>query len=220
MRDSAIPGLNGSLHLIKNGVDISEIDATDNIAEELECWKRQGAFIIGYIGRLIRSKGVEALFNALVRVDSVGWRLAIVGDGGLRNELEQAVLKLGLGDRVKFFGFQEKPLAFLKGFDLFVLPSRTEGMPRCLMESMAAGVPVIASDIPGCRTLVSHGQTGFLFPVDDKDALTAGIEALAADEVTRKSFAANGREVIVAQFSAERMANEYQDLYFILGEAK
>ncbi|MBK8653195.1 MAG: glycosyltransferase [Haliscomenobacter sp.] len=66
-----------------------------------------------------------------------------------------------------FLGFRDDRLNFLKGFDIFVLPSRSEGIPRCLMEAMAAQVTVIASDIPGCTDLIKHEQTGLLFEVDN-----------------------------------------------------
>ena len=199
--------------MIVNGVDISEIDAANGVARELLEWKTAGVLIIGYIGRLIQSKALDVLLDAVARLNSIDWRLAIIGDGEQGKELEQLSLKLKIEDRVKFFGFQEERLSFLKGFDVFVLPSRTEGTPRCLMEAMAAGVPVVASDIKGCRVLIKNEQTGLLFPVDAAEILADRIETIASDEKIRDSLARKGREFIDRQFSAKRMAGEYAQLY-------
>ena len=209
------PGLNGSLHMIPNGVDISEIDSVGHIAEELNRWKSEGRFILGYIGRLTPGKGLDVLLRSLTRL-SIDWRFALIGDGEQRQELEQLSASLGIAECIKFFGFQEDRISFLKGFDVFVLPSRSEGIPRCLMEAMAAGTPIVASDIPGCRVLVSHEKTGLSFPVNDARALAYRIGALAANLKVGKDLAQNGRELIESRFSAKRMAKDYQKLYSTL----
>ncbi len=106
--------------------------------------------MVGYIGRLIPAKGLVALLDAFALLDLPSKKLAIVGEGPQREELEAYAAAKGLRECVSFFGFRSDRLAFLKGFDVFVLPSRSEGIPRCLMEAMAASVAVLASDIPGC----------------------------------------------------------------------
>ena len=104
-------------------------------------------------------------------------------------------------------------LAFLKGFDVFVLPSRSEGIPRGMMESMAAEVPIIATDIPGCRNLIDGVNTGLLFPVDDSEALGDRIKKLSHAEDLRKAISQNGKAFLKEYFSASRMAREYEKLY-------
>jgi glycosyltransferase involved in cell wall biosynthesis len=104
-------------------------------------------------------------------------------------------------------------MAFLKGFDVFVLPSRSEGIPRCLMEAMAAGIPIVASDIPGCRNLVDGSSTGLLFPVGDERALRERVVELAESAERRASIVDGARRFIEAKFSCERMAREYELLY-------
>jgi glycosyltransferase involved in cell wall biosynthesis len=208
-----IPGFNGNLHLIRNGVDTSEIDSTTDIAEQLQTWHGEGVFIIGYIGRLVLGKGLDVLIKAVSRIHSINWRLAIVGDGEQRTELEALAQNMGIGNRVKFFGFQEKRLSFLRGFDVFVLPSRSEGIPRSLMEAMATGIPAIASDIPGCRNLVHDGHSGLLFPVDEDDHLAERITRTALDEEVRHKLSNKGRNLIHREFSAIHMAKQYAILY-------
>jgi len=207
------PGLNRVLHLIKNGVDISEIDLTKTIAEEILTWKRDGTFVIGYVGRLEPGKGLNVLIKAVKRLGTLNWRLAIVGDGKQRVELGTLAEALGLKEKVHFFGFREERIAFLKGFDAFVLPSRSEGAPRCLMEAMAAGIPVIVTNIPGCRILVNDNKTGLVFEVDQIDQLTKKINMLIANTKKAKKIGLSGRLFIRESFSAERMAAEYNKLY-------
>jgi glycosyltransferase involved in cell wall biosynthesis len=209
----AIPWLNGKLSLIRNGVDTSEIDSVKEVAKELMQFRNEGNFIIGYIGQLISRKGIDILLDAVSRLSFENWRLAIIGEGESRRSLESRAKELKISDKVCFFGFREDRIAFLRGLDLFALPSRLEGIPRCLMEAMAAGVPVIASDIPGCRDLVTHGRTGLLFPVNDNHILADRIETICSDKALRNSLALRGREFINSRFSAVRMTGEYTQLY-------
>ena len=171
-----IPGLKKKLQLIQNGVDTEEIEAEKNISPKLSAWKAEGAFVVGYIGRLTPGKGLDVLFDAVANYAEPHWRAAIVGEGEQEAELKSLVERLNLRSAVSFFGFRSDRLSFLKGFDVFVLPSRSEGIPRCLMEAMVAGVPIVASDIPGCRYLVKDGKTGLLFQVDNAMSLATAIK--------------------------------------------
>lgn len=203
-----------NLFLIRNGVDIQEVRQACRIHPDILEWKRQGMTVIGYVGRLVPSKGLDTLFRALALPSNDGqpWRIALVGEGEQMDALNQLASELGIKDRIRFFGFRKDRLAFLKGFDLFVLPSRTEGTPRCLMEAMAAGVPVAASDIPGCRALISHGETGLLFDVDQPEQLSDALHRLM-DKDLRKRVTANAEAFLTRHYSALRMAKEYETLY-------
>ena len=181
----------------------------------------EGNFIIGYIGRLVPPKGIDTLLDSVSRLSFENWRLAIIGEGESRSVLEKRAKDLRINDKVCFYGFREDRIAFLRGFDVFVLPSRSEGTPRCIMEAMAAGVPVVASDIKGCRVLVLNEQTGLLFPVGADQILAGCIETIASDEAIRNRLVQRGREFINSRFSAGRMAGEYTELYLALtGDAE
>lgn len=207
-----IPGLKKKLHVIKNGVDLSEIDSVDDIHPEIHWLKRQGFLIIGYIGRLVPGKGLDVLLYALANQISLKWKLVIVGEGE-DAPLRTLAEKLAISEKVIFFGYQKHRISILKGFDIFVLPSRSEGTPRCLMEAMAAQVPVIATDISGCRNLVTDGENGLLFPVDSVQELTRRINSLAANSLYVGELIKNGRLFIEQNFSAEFMAKRYETLY-------
>lgn len=209
-----IPGLKSKLHLIRNGVNIDEIKDVGHIAKEISAFKSNGEVVIGYIGRLTPGKGLDILLNAVKEYGEPNWRVAIVGDGEQCAELQSMVTDLDIGNRVTFFGFRPDRLAFLKGFDVFVLPSRSEGIPRCLMEAMIAGVAVVASDIPGCRYLVDGKTTGLLFQSDRE--LAESIKRLISDPLLRESLSRSGQEFIQQRFSAARMAKQYEELFFTL----
>lgn len=205
-------GLVRNLRLIPNGVDIGEIDATSCNIPELASWRAQGDFVIGYIGQLITRKGLPTLLSAFADWAHPAKRLVILGEGDQRLALEALAAELDIADRVHFIGFREDRLSWLKGLDLFVLPSTLEGIPRCLMEAMAAGVPVIATDIDGTRDIVIHEKTGLLFPTGDHAALTGWL-AHASDAHLRKQWAAAARVHVEEHHSAAAMASHYTDLF-------
>ena len=104
-------------------------------------------------------------------------KLVLLGDGDARAQYEQHAATLKSADRIRFKGFVNDPLQHLSGFDLFVMTSTLEGIPRCLMESMAMGVPVAAYDIPGVDQLIEHKSTGLLAPLGDKRLKSAGVNS-------------------------------------------
>lgn len=208
-----IPGLAKKLQLIINGVDLSEVCSSNTINSDVLASKNSGKFILGYIGQLIPRKGLEVLLKALTNVKNVDWELYLVGEGEQKGELQELCQNMGIADSVHFVGFRQDRLEFLRGFDVFVLPSRLEGIPRCLMEAMATRVPVVASDIPGCRDLITNMENGLLFPPEDEKTLALTLDKLIAGKIHRQSLVSNGRRIVLEKFSAQRMAEEYLDLY-------
>jgi len=208
-----IPVLKNKLHFIRNGVDICEIDAVQQINPEMSCLKKNGNFILGYIGQLIYRKGLDVLLSALSQIKKIPWKMVLIGDGEQRKELESQAFDLKISENVLFMGYRNDRLALLKGFDVFVLPSRLEGIPRCLMEAMAAKVAIVASDIPGCKDLIVDEQRGLLFPIDDIHALSKAIERLASDNELRQEIVDNSRRYVVENYSAYTMAGSYLEMY-------
>jgi glycosyltransferase involved in cell wall biosynthesis len=206
------PHAGSGLRYIQNGVDIDEVDAAAAVAPEATAWRQRGELVIGYIGQLISRKGIDTLLRAFAGLPPGSARLVLVGEGPQRAEFETLARQLGVADRVQFLGYREDRLALLRGFDVLALPSLLEGIPRCLMEAMAAGIPIIASDIPGCRDLIDAEATGLLFPPGDVDALRNGMEKLR-DAGLRATLSATARNRVVAEFSAAAMARSYSRLY-------
>jgi len=208
-----VPGMRRRLRLIENGVDLADIDAAYEVPPQLQRWRREGAFVIGYIGQLITRKRIDTLLHAFRDLPVTHKYLCIVGDGPQRAELERLASKLGISEQVTFFGFRQDRLELLRGFDVFVLPSELEGIPRCLMEAMSAAVPVIASNIPGCRDIVVEGVTGLLFVPGDEGALTGKLTQLAQEPSLRERLGRAASSKIRETHSAEAMARRYVTLY-------
>ena len=161
------------------------------------------AFAVWYVGGLTRNKSVETLVRAHAELARRGRRttLTVVGSGPEEPALRALVAELGAGDAVRFLG--PKPPAeipgLLAGADALVLPSRAEGRGLVLLEAMAAGVPVVASDIPGPREIVLEGETGLRFPVGDALRLADAVERLLSDAALRARLASGGRALIARE---------------------
>lgn len=207
LRDWVCPS---ALRLIYNGVDIEEVQAAQPATKP-----RVDSYVIGYIGRLIELKDLSTLLAGvrILRDEPTEIRLLVIGDGPQKTDLQTLTARLGIKDRVEFLGFRPDPVAFLKLFNVFVLPSLSEGIPRCIMEAMAAGVPVIASDIPGNRTLVSHEETGLLFQPGNPYDLADKISSLMNDPARAVSMADRGNRKVKDEYSSHRMTREYTALY-------
>lgn len=207
------PFIRGKIILIKNGVDLAEVHATEDLPPEITELKKKGKHIIGTIGRLVPGKAVDIIIRATAEPVGANWHLVIIGTGEQEADLKNLSQTLGIADRVSFLGFRQDRLAYLKGFDCFVLASLSEGVPRCVMEAMAANVPVVASDIEGCRNLIQHNKTGVLFSTGDFRALAAGIDRLSYEKTFRDQVVAAAAFFVAEHFSAARMAKEYEALY-------
>ena len=168
-----------------------------------------------FVGRLVRQKGLDCLLEAIARLpapDAVD--LQLVGDGPARSELEHQAAALGVAGQVAFTGWAERAAmpGLYAGADVFVFPSRDEGMPNVVLEAMAAGLPVVATRIAGTRDLVVEGETGLMIDTDDADALAAAIARLASDPALRHRLGGQGRHRVVEAFSWRAVAEAYLHL--------
>lgn len=195
---------------IQNGVDLSEVEATASLLRNTGDEKR-----IGFVGQMISRKNIVDLldiFDALHRQHS-NTRLLLLGDGDQRETLEAYAEKLPSSSHIEFLGFRQDRLELLKSFDLFAMTSTLEGIPRCLMEAIAANIPVAAYDIPGIDQLISHEETGLLAPLGDKDQLLQHWEALLFQQGEAERLANAARAFVYEHYSAQRMAAEYTALF-------
>jgi glycosyltransferase involved in cell wall biosynthesis len=165
-----------------------------------------------FVGRLVRQKGLDVLLAALATLPRHSpWRLTLVGDGPARPELAAQAARLGLGQRIHFAGWTSRETlpGLLADHDLFVFPSRDEGMPNAVLEAMATGLPVVATAIAGNEELVIPDQTGLLVPPDDASALARALERLLAAPGLRREFGAAGRERAMRDYAWQRVAEAY-----------
>ncbi len=166
-----------------------------------------------YLGRLKRYKGVDTVIRAFARVSDPRAVLEIAGSGDHRAALEQLVQSLGLGARVRFLGFidEDAKRALLRRAWALALASPKEGWGLTNLEAAACGTPVIASDSPGIRESVRHGETGYLVPHGDVEAFGAALDRLAADAALVATLGARARR-FAETFTWDRCARNSESL--------
>ena len=170
-----------------------------------------GAFRLGFIGRLDPVKHVPDLVTAMSRVQE-RVELHIFGDGPDRTRIEQTVTRLDLIRRVTLHGMVARPEDALSQIDAIVLPSEAEGLPMVLIEAMAAGVPIIATDAPGIRDVVQNGRTALMVPVGDPAALASAIGQLATDVALQEQLVAEARRTVAERFTWKRVMAQYREV--------
>lgn len=173
-----------------------------------------GATVVATAGRLTAVKDQASLIRAVAdcRRRGTSLFLLLLGEGELRRDLEVLASELGIADASRFLGWQPDVAPFIDACDLFCLPSRNEGMGKVLVEAMALGKPIVASDIGGIPDLVHPGVNGLLVPPGDPSALSHAIDRLARDPVERLRMGEAGRR-ISRDYSVEAMIKFIDELY-------
>ncbi len=165
------------------------------------------------VGRLAEPKDFATLVAAFASLPSGSARLIVLGDGPLRGRLAAQIGQLGLGGSVELAGEVDDVRPRLERADVFALSSRSEGMPLSVLEAMAAGLPVVASDVGGVHEVVADGATGRLVPPGDAAALGAALAGLVADAGERKRLGAAGRERVLERFALPPWRERHLELY-------
>ncbi len=210
----------GHLVEIPNGVDTGRFrpaaaDERTRIRDRLGL--PQNARVAVFTGAVQRRKGADILLSTWRSVCENDSEALLVLVGPL-DEMEQdgraeLTRALETSERTITTGFRANVEDYLRASDVFVLPSRMEGLSNSVIEAMACGLPSVACNIGGNTDLVDHGKTGFLFDVDDTDELARRISELFDNTDMRKQFGRRGREKVEADFSIEHTAKRYADLY-------
>ncbi len=165
------------------------------------------------VGRLAEQKGHLDLLQAFAWVRPVlPAKLLVIGDGPLEHELRMAAEQLGIGGDVEFLGRRDDVPALLDGLDLLVSSSWWEGFPTVILEAMAAGVPVVATDVSGSRELVQSGVTGMLTPPRQPAALAAAMIGLLTNPPAAAAMAQRAHR-FAQQFTMQATAQAYAALY-------
>lgn len=171
--------------------------------------------IIAHTGNLSPKKNHTLLLGALAKLKKRERcpLLLLIGSGPLREAIEAEAVKIGVQDRVLFIGKVDDVYPYLYAADAFVLPSVTEGMSNSLLEAMSIGLPCVASNIPGNRTVIDHAKTGLLFPAGDTVALSQALENVLYDLKASEAFGVAAYEVAKERFAIHNVAQQYKRLY-------
>jgi len=165
------------------------------------------------VARFEPPKDQPLLLKALAGLRSLEWQLDLVGDGPAQSRVRRLAGALGIAGRVRFLGYQPEPERALAGAQVFVLSSRSEGLPRSVLEALRAGLPVVASDVGGVGEAVVHGANGLLVPRDSPDALAAALAGLIADGSRRQRLGRAARLTYEARFQLQGMIEKTAALY-------
>ena len=205
---------------VSNGVDVELFNpGVDGTTIRQHYSIPNDAFVILFVGALDRAhhfKGVVYLIEAFALIPDQKALLMIVGDGDLRQQFEQLAALSGVADRVIFTGVvpNEELPPYYTAADIFVLPSfPPESFGIVLIEAMACGLPVIAHDIPGVRSVVDDKGNGLLIQPGNKAALVKSIEYLLADPEIRKDIGINAREKAEAKYTWSNATSKLVDIY-------
>lgn len=200
----SMPGID--IQVVPNGVD-----------PELFQYERRkdvkiGAVRILFAGRFSHHKGIDVLLESLNRLspDIHEVEVDLVGDGPEMKRLKQKALEISGRVQINFYGWKSREDLYrmYRDADLFVFPSRDEGMPNVILEAMASGLPVIATRIPGSEELVADGVNGFLVHKDDPNELRRALEKLINEPELRQKMALKGKEKVM-NYSWDKVVSEY-----------
>jgi len=201
------------LRLVRGGIDPQRIqNAIPANREPLGIPK--DTRIILWVGRLDPIKGLQGLLQAYAKLKYRGdVVLLLAGQGPLRRPLERLAGELGVSPGVRFLGSRQDVPSLLKIADVFAFPSQTEGLPNALLEAMAAAVPIVTTDAPGCRDLISHERTGLVVPCGDAEALALAIKRLLDDPALAVRLAKAAREEVSTKWHYKNTLDAYDALY-------
>jgi glycosyltransferase involved in cell wall biosynthesis len=200
---------------IPNGVDLARAPDLSRAALLSSLGLPDEARLIAGVCRLWPQKRIKDLIWAtdLLRVLRDDVYLLLIGDGPQRDVLMNYARKCRIADRVCFLGLRDDVPQILPHCDLLWLASGYEGMPNAVLEGMAAGIPVVATDIPGTRDLVVPGETGYLVPVGERAQLARYASKLLEDPALAKQMGSAGRDRVARDFSVDSMVTRYAELY-------
>ncbi|MEM2125341.1 MAG: glycosyltransferase family 4 protein [Candidatus Methanosuratincola sp.] len=170
-----------------------------------------------FAGRLHYQKGLDVLLKALKKVNehdpALPICLQVLGDGPLREDMWRLAEQLGIAHEVEFVGQTEQVIEHFRQADIFILPSRAEGISNALLEAMACGLPVAVSDIPGNLDVVEHEQNGLIFHVEEPDSLAQVLVPLLEGQKLRESLGKAARKTVEKEFSLSVVADRYISVY-------
>jgi glycosyltransferase involved in cell wall biosynthesis len=200
---------------VHEGIDLGRVEAAPPARLHEELWLPHHAPVVGNVAALVPHKGQRHLIEAapLVLRQVPDTRFVIAGEGELRPSLERMIKEHHLEKHVLLTGFRPDVLSVHKGFDVFVMSSVTEGLGTSVLDAMACGKPVVATTAGGIPEVVADGETGFLVPPRDHQAMAEALVRLLKDAALRQRMGHAGLQRVRRMFSAERMVQETLRVY-------
>lgn len=199
---------------VANGIDVEKFAGGADLSAIPELRRRRDELVIGTLGGLRQVKRIDRLMKAFAALPSdIHAFLVVAGDGPERSSLGAMAVELGISSRVLFTGNIEAPERVVGLFDIFALTSDTEQMPYALIEAMAAGLPIVATDVGDVKGMVARENTPLIVPITAPDALTAALCKLARDPIHRQLLGNRNQEKARREFAEATMIKTYEVLF-------
>ena len=200
------------------GFDLTRLAAIDDVARTAARAALQiapDAHVVTTVGRLTAIKQHTLFLEAarLVAASDPAAVFLVAGDGELRASLEASARELGIAERTRFLGWRRDLETIYGASDVFLLTSRNEGTPVALIESLAAGVPGVSTEVGGVRDVVDSDRVGLLVPSGDARALADRVAALCADRALRRRMGEAGRHAVLMRYGLDRLVDDVERLY-------
>jgi len=208
---------NGKVFFVTGvGVDIANLEqriaSIDRSEKRKELGISEQSTVLITVAELIPRKNHIQVLKALSKLNKTNFHYLIVGNGESEQQLEKAVNELMLQDKVSFLGFRRDVPELMASSDIFILTSRHEGLTRAIMEAMAVGLPIIATDVRGNRDLVKSGENGYLVSLDDAEQTAIAIERLINSRNLRCSMGEKSKE-LVKQYDLKNIIPQMEEIY-------
>lgn len=201
------------LRLVRGGINPAPIRTAKPIQRSSLELPSDAALVL-WVGRLDPIKGLSFLIESFRSIaQDTNAHLCLAGGGLIREQLERQVRESQLTERIHFLGPRADVSSLLRAADVFVLPSRTEGLPNALLEAMAAGCPIVTTDVPGCRDLIDHERTGLVVPYGDTHGLAAAVRRLLFDRDLAARLGEQAARAVEADWHIHQTYDAYADLY-------
>ncbi|TSC90614.1 MAG: hypothetical protein G01um10142_361 [Parcubacteria group bacterium Gr01-1014_2] len=205
------------VHIVPNGVDPNKFQISKSKSQINSKFQNPNQKTIITVSRLVRKNGVDILIKAVKKLTTYNLQLTtlIIGEGKERKKLEKLARKLGVAEKVRFLGSipNEKIPEHLVGADIFVRPSRSEGLGTAFLEAMAVGLPLIGTPVGGITDFLKDQETGLFCEPDNPDDLAEKINRLLTDENLRANLIKNGRKLIEKKYSWDTIAEQMRIVY-------
>ncbi len=208
----------GKIEIIHNGIDVSSFTRAGKGSLRQALGLEEGSKVVGFIGRLGPEKGIPYLLEAADTIcrSTKDIYFVLIGEGVLKEETEAFIASNKLQGRIIMLGWRKDAVELMPDMDILLLPSLTEGTPMVILESMAMGVPVIASDVGGIGEVIEDSKTGLLIKPRDSGAIVESVKALMDDTGLAERISRNAASEVESRFSARRMSEKYKQTYLSL----
>jgi len=199
------------IHMIPNGVRLPEVNSP--ISLQQPDYSPRNECVVSFVGRQVHVKGLDVLLRAWAMLPrEYGAKLLLIGDGPERGALEASARELGIDGSVTFVGYSNDVDAYLSKSDVYVQPSRQEGMPNAVLQAMACGLPIVATAVSGNVDLVIPEQNGILVPSEDSHALCEALDNMIRDAGMRARMGRASR-ASAASYDLQRVLDRLETVY-------